>query len=112
MQKGYIAKYTVGDLYAMAQATDQPSTTDLSGRTGFGWTGVPIVIAGPNGEIDYEVDYVPARDGFEDHIQLVPKRQVRGQQWRPVDPMISNEEENRPQNAHACARLASCCRVA
>lgn len=78
MQKGYIAKYTVGDLYAMAQATDQPSTTDLSGRTAFGWTGVPIVIAGPNGEIDYEVDYVPARDGFEDHIQLVPK-------LRPVD---------------------------
>lgn len=73
MQKGFVGQRSVGDLYALAQATDRPDSTDLSGRTAFGWSGVPIVIAGANGEIDYEVDYVPARDGFEDHIQLVPK---------------------------------------
>jgi hypothetical protein len=73
MQKGFVGKYSVGDFYAMAQETDRTNTTDLSGRTAFGWTGVPIVIAGPNGEIDYEAEYVPARKGFEDHIQLVPK---------------------------------------
>jgi hypothetical protein len=73
MQKGFVAKYTVGDLYAMAQETSRVSGIDLSGRITFGWPAVPIVIAGPHGEIGYEAEYMPAREGYEDHIQLVPK---------------------------------------
>lgn len=68
---------TVGDLYLLAQKTNRKNTTDLSARTAFGWTGVPVVISAPWGqyrslsrELEYEVEYVEATSEHGDYIKL------------------------------------------
>jgi len=62
---------TAGDIFALALETKRPNTTDLSLRTAFGWTGVPIVIVVRKLKLSVEdAVYVPATNELEDHIEL------------------------------------------
>lgn len=60
--------FQLGDFFQLAQKTGRKSITDGRGIA-FGWSAVPVIIAGPDGEIDYEIEFNEKLDC----IQLIPK---------------------------------------
>lgn len=70
----HIISVTVGDLYSLCyRDTPRKNTTDLSARTMFGWTGVPIIIVDEQGHrYGFEASW-HNEVGKEDYIKLTLK---------------------------------------
>lgn len=68
----FLDSISVGDIVAMASTTNRTNTADGSGKTAFGWTGVPVVLRTPYGDARCEAEYIPATQDHEDFIALTP----------------------------------------
>lgn len=56
---------SVGDIFTMALATNEPNTTDLTGKTAFAWTAVPIRIILNGNPVKFEAEFIRGLDRIE-----------------------------------------------